>query len=137
MQKPASRDWKSLLAIASNYLIEQVKGNTERFKYQIKEILWRFVFHFHLILGRPLPYSNRKFMVEHATIQALRKYVLQVYSGKATVFRTEDGLVVGQREADSKMGWGKLALGEWIFMIFLGFIIPFLKNPMYDLCLKK
>ncbi|MBC1219356.1 amino acid adenylation domain-containing protein [Nostoc sp. UCD121] len=111
LQKPASRDWNSLLAIASNYLIEQVKGNTERFKYQIKEILWRFVFHFHLILGRPLPYSNRKFMVEHATIQALRKYALQVYSGKATVFRTEDGLVVGQREADSKMGWGKLALG--------------------------
>ncbi|MEH1971926.1 MAG: amino acid adenylation domain-containing protein [Nostoc sp.] len=107
----ASRHWKSLLAIASNYVIEQVKGNTERFKYQIKEILWRIVFQFHLSLGRPLPYSNRKFMVEEATRQALRKYVLQVYSGQATVFRTEDGLVVGQREADAKMGWGKLALG--------------------------
>jgi amino acid adenylation domain-containing protein len=111
LQKPVSRHWKSLLAIASNYLIEQVKGNTERLKYQIKEILWRFVFHFHLILGRHLPYSNRKYMVEEATRQALRKYVLQVYSGKATVFRTEDGLVVEQREADAKMGWGKLALG--------------------------
>ncbi|MEH2109901.1 non-ribosomal peptide synthetase [Nostoc sp.] len=106
-----SRNWKSLLAIASNYVIEQVKGNTERFKYQIKEILWRIVFQFHLSLGRPLPYSNRKYMVEEATRQALRKYVLQVYSGQATVFRTEDGLVVGQREADAKMGWGKLALG--------------------------
>jgi amino acid adenylation domain-containing protein len=111
LQKPASHHWKTLLAIASNYLIEQVKGNTERLKYQIKEILWRFVFQFHLILGRPLPYSNRKFMVEEATRQALRKYVLQVYSGRATVFRTEDGLVVEQREADSEMGWGKLALG--------------------------
>ncbi|MFW9260821.1 amino acid adenylation domain-containing protein [Nostoc sp. CALU 546] len=110
LQKPASHHWKNLLAIA-NGLIEQVKGNTERLKYQIKEILWRIVFHFHLILGRPLPYSNRKFMVEEATRQALRKYVLQVYSGRATVFRTEDGLVVGQREADAKMGWGKLALG--------------------------
>ncbi|MEH2158242.1 non-ribosomal peptide synthetase [Nostoc sp.] len=106
-----SRNWKSLLAIASNYVIEQVKGNTERFKYQIKEILWRIVFQFHVSLGRPLPYSNRKYMVEEATRQALRKYVLQVYSGQATVFRTEDGLVVGQREADAKMGWGKLALG--------------------------
>lgn len=111
LQKPASRHWKSLLAIAYNGLIKQVRENTERLKYQIKEILWRIVFHFHLILGRPLPYSNRKYMVEEATRQALRKYVLQVYSGRATVFRTEDGLVVGQREADAKMGWGKLALG--------------------------
>ncbi|MEH2064608.1 MAG: amino acid adenylation domain-containing protein [Nostoc sp.] len=111
LQKPTSRNWKSLLAIASNYVIKQVKGNTERLKYQIKEILWRIVFHFHLILGRPLPYSNRKYMVEESTRQALRKYVLQVYSGKATVFRTEDGLVIGQREADTQMGWGKLALG--------------------------
>lgn len=111
LQKPTSHHWKSPLAIASNYVIKQIKGNTERLKYQIKEILWRFIFHFHLILGRPLPYSNRKSMVEEATIQALRKYVLQVYSGKAAVFRTEDGLVVEQREAGSKMGWDKLALG--------------------------
>ncbi|MEH2435495.1 MAG: amino acid adenylation domain-containing protein [Nostoc sp.] len=110
LQKTASSH-KSFLTIASNYVFEQVKRNTDRLKSQIKEILWRIVFHFHLIIGRPLPYSNRKFMVEEATRQALRKYVLQVYSGRATVFRTEDGLVVGQREADSKMGWGKLALG--------------------------
>ncbi|MBD2528165.1 amino acid adenylation domain-containing protein [Nostoc flagelliforme FACHB-838] len=111
LQKPKLYHWKSLLAIASNYVIKQVQGNTERVKYQIKEILWRLVFYFHLTFARPLPYSNRKFMVEEATRQALRKYVLQVYSGQVTVFRTEDGLVVGQREADSKMGWGKLALG--------------------------
>jgi aspartate racemase len=111
LQKPAFRHWKSLLTIASNYVIEQVKGNTERLKYQIKEILWRFVFQFHRILARPLPYSNRKLMVEEATRQALRKYVLQVYSGQVTVFRTEDGLVVGQQESDPKMGWGELALG--------------------------
>ncbi|MEH2377490.1 MAG: amino acid adenylation domain-containing protein [Nostoc sp.] len=111
LQKPASRHWKSLLAIASNYVIEPIKGNTQRLKYQIKEILWRIVFQFYLTIRRPLPYSNRKFMVEEASRQALRKYVLQVYSGRATVFRTEDGLVVGQRQADPKMGWGKLALG--------------------------
>ncbi|MHC5728381.1 MAG: thioesterase domain-containing protein, partial [Nostoc sp.] len=111
LQKPASRHWKSLLAIASNYIIEQVKGNTERLKYQIKEIHWRFVFQLHLSLGRPLAYSYRKFMVEEATRQALRKYVLQGYSGRATVFRTEDNLVVGQQKADPKMGWGELALG--------------------------
>ncbi|MHC5858902.1 non-ribosomal peptide synthetase [Nostoc sp.] len=111
LQKPTSHHWKNLLATVSNYVIEQVKGNIERLKYQIKEILWRIVFHVHLILGRPLPYSNRKYMVQEASIQALRKYVLQVYSGRATVFRTEDGLVVGQRQGDAKMGWGKLALG--------------------------
>ncbi|MBN4004178.1 amino acid adenylation domain-containing protein [Nostoc sp. LPT] len=111
LQKPTSGNWKSLFATASNYVIKQVKGNTELLKYQIKEILWRIVFYFHLILKRPLPYSNRKFMVEQATREALRKYVLQVYSGRATVFRTEDSLVVGQQEGDPKMGWGKLALG--------------------------
>ncbi|MBN3938514.1 amino acid adenylation domain-containing protein [Nostoc sp. NMS9] len=111
LQKPASHNWKSLLEIAFNYVIKQVKGNTERLKYQIKEILWRIVFHFHLIIRRPLPYSSRKYMVEEAIRQALRKYILTVYSGRATIFRTEDGLVVGQREADAKMGWGKLALG--------------------------
>ncbi|MHC5719143.1 MAG: thioesterase domain-containing protein, partial [Nostoc sp.] len=104
LQKLTSRHWKSLLAIASNYVIEQVKRNIKRLKCQIKEIVC-------LILGRPLPYSNRKFMVEEATRLALRKYVLQVYSGRATVFRAEDDFVVGQREADPKMGWGELALG--------------------------
>ncbi|MEH2412352.1 non-ribosomal peptide synthetase [Nostoc sp.] len=111
LQKPASRHWKSLLAIASNYVIEQVKGNRDLLKYKIKEILWRFVFQLHLSLGRPLAYSYRKFMVEEATRQALRKYVLQVYSGRVTGFRTEDSLVVGQQEAAPKMGWGEFALG--------------------------
>ena len=111
LQKPASRHWKSLLAIASNYVIKQVERNRKRLKYQIKEMIWRFVFQFHLTFGRPLAYSYRKFMVQEATIQALRKYVLQVYSGRATVFRTEDGLAVAQQEADPKMGWSELALG--------------------------
>ncbi len=66
LQKPASRDWKSLLAIASNYLIEQVKGNTERFKYQIKEILWRFVFSLSLDSWSPLTLLQPEYMVEHA-----------------------------------------------------------------------
>ncbi|OUL18199.1 non-ribosomal peptide synthetase [Nostoc sp. 106C] len=111
LQQPASRNWKNLLKIASNYIVEQAQKNREELKYRIKEILWRFVFQFHLSLGRPLPYSYRKFMVEEATRKALREYVLRVYTGRATVFRTEDGRLIGEQEGDPKMGWGKLASG--------------------------
>ncbi|BAY10595.1 non-ribosomal peptide synthetase [Calothrix sp. NIES-2098] len=111
LQQPNSRNWKNLLKIASDYIIEQVQGHKEELKYRIKEILWRFAFQFHLSLGRPLPYSYRKFMVAEATRKALREYVLRVYSGRATVFRTEDGRLVEEQEGDRQMGWGKLVLG--------------------------
>lgn len=111
LQQPASHKWKNSLKIASNYVFEKLQRHREELKYQIKKMLWRVVFQFHLSFGQPLPYSNRKFMVEESTRKALREYVLQAYSGRVIVFRTEEGRVIEEQVGDRQMGWGKLALG--------------------------
>ena len=110
-----SAHWNNFLKLGPIYVLEKmnenVKGKIQSFNDKLNHSLHEIGCKFYLGIGRPLPNNLQDFTFQQENNQASRNYVLQVYPGRVTLFRSREQIIEVSSYRDPQLGWGELATG--------------------------
>ncbi|HAX75864.1 MAG TPA: hypothetical protein DCY88_08510 [Cyanobacteria bacterium UBA11372] len=110
-RKRVADHFNSLLTQGPGYILKKITGKLQWFKNRIQERGQKISFGFSQNSLDSLTQTRHNLVVEEANKQAARKYVLQVYPGRVTVFRAIHQPAPEGWDIDPQMGWGELAGG--------------------------
>jgi acyl-CoA synthetase (AMP-forming)/AMP-acid ligase II/thioesterase domain-containing protein/acyl carrier protein len=129
------RHWRNLSLLRPGekltYIADRIIGKTKNSTAAVSDRFKKIACKAYFGIGRPLPFSLRRFYLREVHLRAAQEYVPETYSGQAVIFKAEES------SYDPQLEWNKLIRGKLEIHEVPGDHSSFLGEPNVQLLAKQ